>query len=149
MSTSLSFFLSFSLSLSLSLSHSLSIYLSFYLSLSLLLSLRLSVHIYVYDSITLSLPLPFFLLSIYLSPHTPPPYLTLDAAKKNKELLIELAALRNEDVHDTVKAMKKESSGTNIPQLIRTNPEVQSNSIEVRTRYSYNCFSCFQFMKAI
>ena len=38
----------------------------------------------------------------------------IDAAKKNKELLVELAALRNEDVLDMVKAMKKESSGENL-----------------------------------
>ena len=42
--------------------------------------------------------------------HVPPSYV-IDAAKKNKELLVELAALRNEDVLDMVKAMKKESSG--------------------------------------
>jgi hypothetical protein len=34
-----------------------------------------------------------------------------DAEKKNKELLIELAQLRNEDVVDMIKAMKRESSG--------------------------------------
>ena len=42
----------------------------------------------------------------------------IDAAKKNKELLIELAALRNEDVLDMVKAMKKESSGDNLSGII-------------------------------
>ena len=42
----------------------------------------------------------------------------IDAAKKNKELLIELAALRNEDVLDMVKAMKKESSGENVSGII-------------------------------
>ena len=47
-----------------------------------------------------------------------PTLYVIDAAKKNKELLIELAALRNEDVLDMVKAMKKESSGENLSGII-------------------------------